>query len=448
MKKVLIVAYHFPPDAQVGGIRPAKFARYLPEFGWQPYILTVKEKYYEQTDPSRLKEIKGLPVTRTAVFITLMDIILFIKRLLPFSNHKKQPDKTDSATPATNSATKDDALIKRILNSLLESPDKQVGWLIPAVWAGLKIIRKEKIDVILTTAPPATVSFIGLALAYLSGKPLVTDLRDPLILHIEKSKSHQTWLSVKIEQWLENRLYQKSAMVTSATDRHTDFFKNVYANQYPDKFYTVWNGFDSNDFKDLPAKTTANKKFTINYIGSFYGTRNPHYFLQALHLLVTNNVIDKTELEVNLIGAVEYTQDGATKDIVAANQLEYCVNIQGQIPYKEALNKMREADILLLLAPADMNYYSVPAKTFEYIYANNNILCLTSDSATGDFIKKVECGKIADFFSVKEIEQCLQEFYTDWKNNKLKTDNLKIKTFERKEQTKVLANLLSSLGEK
>ncbi len=447
MKKVLIIAYHFPPDSQVGGIRPAKFAKYLPEYGWEPHILTVKDKFYESTDNSRLNEIASVPVTRTSIFVTLMDIILYIKRLFLRSPQKESLNITASPQNGAELKQRSDSFIKRVLNSLLESPDKHVGWLIPAVWAGLKIIRKEEIDVILTTAPPATVSMVGLALSYLSGVKLVTDLRDPLTLHIAKAKSHQTLLSIKIEQWLENKLYQRSSIVTSATDRHTNFFTNCYANQYPEKFHTIWNGFDSSDFKDLASKTKTNKKFTINYIGSFYGTRNPDYFLQALHRLIVNENIKETDIQVNFIGAVAHTQNGTTKDIVAKNKLEHCVNIQGQIPYKEALNKMREADVLLLLAPADMNYYSVPAKTFEYIYANNNILCLTSDSATGDFIKKVECGKIADFFSVKEIEQRLKEFYNEWTSNKLKTNNSKIGVFERKQQTKVLADLLATLDE-
>lgn len=45
LKKLLIISYHFPPDAEVGGIRVAKFARYLPEFGYEPYVSTVKDRY-------------------------------------------------------------------------------------------------------------------------------------------------------------------------------------------------------------------------------------------------------------------------------------------------------------------------------------------------------------------------------------------------------------------
>ena len=42
MKRVLIVTYHFPPRPTVGGLRPWGLARYLPEFGWEPVVLTAK----------------------------------------------------------------------------------------------------------------------------------------------------------------------------------------------------------------------------------------------------------------------------------------------------------------------------------------------------------------------------------------------------------------------
>ena len=50
MTRVLIVAYHFPPDAEVGAVRPYQIARYLPEFGIEPWVLTVEPAYAERPD--------------------------------------------------------------------------------------------------------------------------------------------------------------------------------------------------------------------------------------------------------------------------------------------------------------------------------------------------------------------------------------------------------------
>lgn len=447
MKKVLIIAYYFPPDSKVGGIRPAKFAKYLTEFGWESHILSIKDKYIENPEYTRLDEVKSITITRTSILPTAMDILLYLKRLV------RPPTTNDNSTHlATNqdekvlSNNKHGSLLKRSLNSLLELPDKQVGWFLPAVWAGVKIVRQEKIDIILTTSPPITDSLIGLAISYLTGAKLVTDLRDPIPLHTAKAPSHQTWLSNKIEAWLEKKIYQKSALVISATKKHTSFFINHFGDKYPNKFHTIWNGFDSSDFDDISAAPKiANKKFTINYLGSFYASRSPSYFLQALHNLITQKLIPENEIDIHFIGNVEQTSEGKTIDLIKKHQLHQTVHIQGQIPYKEALNKMREADVLLLIAPDDMNLYAVPAKTFEYMYANNNILCLSSNSPTSQLIQDVECGKVADVFSVEEIAECIKQFFLEWKANELQTDNSKIAKFERKNQTKELAKLLNTL---
>ena len=81
-----------------------------------------------------------------------------------------------------------------------------IGWLIPAVWKGYWLIKKEGIEIVLTSSPPLTVGIIGLVLSKLTGVKLVTDLRDPLGLHKRKHESRRTILSDTIEKWIEKRL--------------------------------------------------------------------------------------------------------------------------------------------------------------------------------------------------------------------------------------------------
>ena len=57
MRTVLIIAYDFPPLRTSGVYRPLKFAKYLPEFGWRPIILTVSNYGDAQTDASLLRDL-------------------------------------------------------------------------------------------------------------------------------------------------------------------------------------------------------------------------------------------------------------------------------------------------------------------------------------------------------------------------------------------------------
>ena len=59
LKKVLLISYLFPPVGGPGVQRALKFAKYLPEFGWDPVVLTVKAINYSVYDPSLLKELSS-----------------------------------------------------------------------------------------------------------------------------------------------------------------------------------------------------------------------------------------------------------------------------------------------------------------------------------------------------------------------------------------------------
>ena len=61
-QRVLIITYHFPPDSAMGAVRPAKFAKYLPDFGWEPVVYTVKDRYYERCDYGKF-EPRLKPIT-------------------------------------------------------------------------------------------------------------------------------------------------------------------------------------------------------------------------------------------------------------------------------------------------------------------------------------------------------------------------------------------------
>ena len=76
MPRVLIVAYHFPPDAEVGAVRPYQIARYLPEFGIEPWVLTVEPAYAERPDAGVVAN--GVPedrIIRTSVDTTSFGLV-------------------------------------------------------------------------------------------------------------------------------------------------------------------------------------------------------------------------------------------------------------------------------------------------------------------------------------------------------------------------------------
>ena len=69
MKRVLIITYYWPPSGGSGVQRWVKFARYLPELGWQPVIYTPENPELTSVDTSLEDEIPSeVEVIRRKIF--------------------------------------------------------------------------------------------------------------------------------------------------------------------------------------------------------------------------------------------------------------------------------------------------------------------------------------------------------------------------------------------
>src|SRR5215475_2442519 len=69
MRRILFIAYAYPPCGGAGVQRSAKFVRYLPEHGWLPTVLTVAPSCYGLHDNSQVRDVPaGVDVVRTLHF--------------------------------------------------------------------------------------------------------------------------------------------------------------------------------------------------------------------------------------------------------------------------------------------------------------------------------------------------------------------------------------------
>ena len=148
VKRVLMIAYHYPPVGVSSGLqRTLKFSTYLPELGWQPSVLTVHPRAYEARRDDQLADVpKGVTVRRAFALDTARH--LSIRGRYPL---------------------------------ILALPDKWMSWWIGGVLTGLQMIRETRPDVLWSTYPIATAHMIGLTLHGLTGLPWVADCRDSLI---------------------------------------------------------------------------------------------------------------------------------------------------------------------------------------------------------------------------------------------------------------------------
>lgn len=407
MKKALIIAYSYPPIGGGGVFRSLKFSRYLPEFDYKPYVLTVKNSLLKQRDLLLMKEI---PV-EAKIFRTFS----FEHKIFRAPRH--------------------------FLNISLKwffVPDENIGWLPTAVSKGSKLIKKNNIDVIYASGPVWTTFLIGFLLKKKTKKPLVIDFRDPWI-HNSNVK-YPTKFHEFIERKMEKAVVNQANYITVVSD----LIKDDLIKRYPfaaSKIETITNGFDPEDFKNLNSLKKT-KKFTITYTGSIYGHRTARSFLIGLHELILKKKDLEKNIEVHFIG----NYGNETAWLVRELQLEKYVKLKGQMSHKKCLEFLMSSDVLLLLVTSKEN---LTGKMFEYFASQKPIIALSPiDGLASDLIRSIDAGIVIPPKDIGQIKKAILLYYNRWSNEELLLSSNysdKIQKFNRRHLTRRLSKIFDKL---
>ncbi len=372
-KNVLMVAYYFPPQGTVGTIRALKLTKYLPALGWRPFVLTIKENRKHNQDASLMAEIPDDAVVFRTSTLGLDRLQSFIKRMVRNQTSKK--------TRATGNAGARRGGLQARISAWTLNADEVINWLPFAVRQGLAVIKRNDIDLIYSSSPPNTCHLTGYLLHKLSGKPWVADFRDPW--RNNPFSKLPTGFHRRTVDKLEALVMRTACRVVSTSpDLTADFLKTYPA--YRDKFQTITNGFDPDDF-DSSLASPADGKLNITYAGSFYSYGKddqitPAYFLEAVkELLAENPGLDEV-MNVNFIGS------GDVGNVITGLGLERAVSDLGYMTHKQCLRYLQQADVLLLIVGKDY-VGSIPAKVFEYMAAQKPILALAARGAATNLLE-------------------------------------------------------------
>src|SRR3989337_3522866 len=157
-KKILIITYYWPPSGGSGVQRWLKFVKYLPQFGWQPYIFTPENPSFAIRDESLLKDI---PVEAEVIRFPIWEPYEAFFKLSSVLGKKKASKPTDLVS------MKDQSLFQKISTFVRGNfliPDPRVFWVRPSVKFLNDFLRDNEINSIVTTGPPHSMHLIGLKL--------------------------------------------------------------------------------------------------------------------------------------------------------------------------------------------------------------------------------------------------------------------------------------------
>lgn len=411
INSVLIVAFHFPPQAGSSGqLRALKFCRYLPEFGWQPSVLTLNPKAYEAFDRRGEKAIPpNVPVYRAFALDT--------KRHLGF---------------------------RGAYLGWLALPDRWVTWLLGAIPTGLRAIRQQRATVIFSTFPIASAILVGYALHRITGKPWVADLRDSMTEdgYPREPRMRRVWL------WLERQVIRRASRIILTADSTRHMYLERYPHLSPEKCVVISNGFDEEDFRSFQTSdavpVTEQRPLRLLHTGLIYPEeRDPRPFFKALSRLKKENRISKSTLQ---IGFRAPGAEDLYRTLLDEHKIADIIELQPHVPYSQALQECADADGLLLFQAANCDH-QIPAKAYEYLRLRKPIFALTTKTGdTAALLSEVGGSTIVDLANEEDIYRALPLFLASIHNaTHPLPDAVKIQRYARRNQAEQLARCLSEL---
>ena len=448
MKKVLIIAYYFPPTGGGAVQRAAKFVKYLPSFGWKPVVLTVENPDFDILDESLLNDIpEDVEVYKTCSF----DPVRWYRtrRYGPKSRLEVEGSKLSSRDVPSSLGVMPSlarTLLKTpkyILNNLVLVPDDYVGWIPFAVLKGCRIIRKEKIDAIYATGKPWSSFLIALFLGLITKRPYILDLRDPWVLTPYSSLAGIR-LKQKIEGFWEKICFSYAKKVININEQITKSYVQYYPSIPSNRFTSITHGFDPDDFLST-REIKKDNKFTISFIGTLYSNTSPNNLLKAVSSIVSKSPTLRNTIQLKFVGFVPSYVLRMIKDL----ELEHVVETLGYLQHKESIQHMVNSDVLLLLlnkAESNINAQVSTGKLFEYLASRRPILALIPDNTdAAKLINKIGAGKVVDPDDWRGIKNGIYEMYRKYQNAGSKAHTASIERFDRGNLTGQLANILNEI---
>ena len=429
MKKVLIITYYWPPSGGAGVQRWLKFTKYLREFGWEPIVLTVDEKKasYGLRDKTLEKEIPNdIRIIKTKTF-ELYSLYKF------FSGKKEIPHSGFANESKPGFVQK----IFRAIRGNLFVPDPRKGWNKFAFKAAGKIIKKENIQIVITTSPPHSTQILGLRLKKKFNITWIADIRDPWTDIYYYHEMYRMAFARNRDKHFEKKVLRNADKIIVVGD----FLKNMFLKKdqikKSEKIYILQNGFELDDFKT--SSIISQDEFIITYTGTISDNYDINSFIEAFSSFIKNKPEQK--IKIRFVGQISDNLIQTFNN----KKLNKNIEIINYVEHSESVKYVGKSTLLLLAIPKiEGNEGIITGKIFEYLASKKPIIGIgpiNGDAAK--IISNCNAGKMFDYKAQKEILNQLNNYYYDWeKGLDINGTNNNYKKFSRKNLTQKLVQII------
>ena len=411
--------------------RALKFAKYLPGFGWEPTILTVRpeDAAYPDLDATLGRDVPpDLRVERTRAWD-------------PYALYARLQGKAKSETVGVGFVGEGEAnrtqRLARWLRANIFLPDARVGWVPFALRRGGTLLETGDYDAILTTGPPHSVHLTGLLLARRYNLPWLADFRDPWTDISYYQDLPMSPPAKRLDARLERTVLDTADQVIVVSPS----LKTMLEAKTSTAMDVLPNGFDERDFESSDVRRDVG--FVLAFTGNMPAQQNPTALWTALRRLRQDEAIPK--LRLRLIGNVDPVVLASIQQAGWADRLE----IIPYVPHDEAIRHMRRASLLLLCINRVAGAEGiVTGKLYEYLASGRPVLGV--GPAGGDaagILEETGAGQLFDHDDVDGVGAFLQQHYAAWERDEpiAGATETAAARYSRKRQTGRLAELLDGL---
>jgi hypothetical protein len=423
-RRVAIVSGHFAPSNLVGAHRARLWSRYLPEFGWEPIVVTGDpERYEEKPDPDLLQLVS--------------------------------PDVRVIHAPAISTR-----------------PFRLVGDVgVRAFWGCYKVLAglaaQREIDFVLVTIPSNFLAPIGRLIHMRFGLPFGIDYQDPWVNRwpgVDKPFT-RAWVSYRLSRVLEPWAVRGAALITGMApgyaagmlERNPAVASHAVISYMP-------MGSAAEDFELV--RTLRRRPFLFEpgdghyhliYAGALLpaGVIVLDAFLAGLKAFRQSDPQSAARLRVHFVGTGNSPDDPDGYRVlpraIQAGVADMIDEHPHRIGYVDTLNHLEHCDAVLVLGSTERHY--TPSKVFQAILSKRPVFAmLHAESTAADTIREAHAGRVmtltehampAPIAVAGELRMLMDERY-----DASGVNAAGFESYSARESTRVLAEALDRASER
>ncbi|MFC1730322.1 glycosyltransferase [candidate division KSB1 bacterium] len=430
-KRLLLISYYFPPLGMGGVQRAAKFAQYLPEYGWDVTVLTVRDIAYYARDRSLLNDVKNVDIQRTGSLDPL--------RLAFLLSGRKNSIAAAAGTPSILSR------IFRFIDRKLFVPDSKILWNGFAFRRAVKLVKTYRFSAVLSTAPPFSTHLLAMKIAKILKIPWIADFRDGWTTMDFLPPERKLYM--KFHRYFEKKTIRKADTYLAVSQKIlNDLAKD---SDTPDeRGILIYNGYDEQDFTQVPPDRSS---FNLTFMGTVTKWADPSVFFKAIRAAADLHKSMSEYLKINIVGNI---LDSRLIKTAGAYDLENKLIMTGYLEHKKAVELVCKSQVLLFPITNLTSPGVITGKLFEYCASGKPIVAYVPEGEASNLLREMRPDThFCTENNYMETADYIKERFLEWEQGSVDVleeakqlyKNPNFNRYTRRYQTGRVADILNTL---